>query len=289
MKRAVLLVLALVVGLVGAPAGEAQNPGGGLLITRVCGENGCKSIFNGLFLIPPQGIALKETGPPPVGPFYVLEPSNYTSPEQTEGSLAPTTPAFFVPGEGVLRARPDPSQFTQQAWVRLPAEIEAELRAALRGLEPLPAPRLTSVVIAGRKAGDPQQYEAVFDAFPRVPEPNPFGRGDPIAVVLRSDARSPWTDGHNRVAYYPDLGLLSRDGEWVRPSPDLVARIVNTTPPGGGGAPWNLIGGVAGPLFVLGIVLAIWLLTGRRRPRKPDATASLSTAGQTPPVRPRPR
>ncbi|HYY33510.1 MAG TPA: hypothetical protein VE693_08050 [Gaiellaceae bacterium] len=271
MKRGVLLVLVLAAVLILPGAARAQNPGGGLLITRVCGSNGCKSIFNGLFLIPPSGRAAQTTGPPPVGPFYVLEPSNYTSPEQTEGSLGPTTPAFFVPGKGLLRARPDPLQFTQQAWVRLPAEVEAELRAFFRRLEPFSAPRLSDVLIAGRETGEPESYAALYDAFPIVREPSPAGRGDPVAIVVRSGQRSPWTDGHNRIAYYPDVGLLYRDGQWVRPSAELVDRIERPTPPGGS-VPWNRIGGIAGPLVLLGTIVALWFLTGRRRPRKLDAT-----------------
>jgi hypothetical protein len=273
MKQAVLLVLALAVGLVAAPAGAAQNPGGGLLITRACGSNGCTSIFNGLFLVPANGPTARTTGAPPLGPFYVLEPSNYAVEEQVEESVGPTTPAFFVPGQGVVRARPDAGQLTQQAWIRLSASRLAELRAALRGLQPFPPPRLTEVVIAGREAGDPQAYKAVYDDFQAAPEPDPVSRGEPISVALRSGERSPWTDGHNRIAYYPELGLLLRDGEWVRPSADLVARIENPAPPPGGGIPWNRIGGIAGPLLVLGAVLALWFLTGRRRPRKLDAAA----------------
>jgi hypothetical protein len=243
MKRAVLLVLGLAVGMACVPAAPAQNPGGGLLITRVCGSNGCKSIFNGLFIVRPHGAALETTGAPPLGPFFVLEPSNYTAEEQIEESLGPTTPAFFVPREGLVRARPDAGQLARQAWIRLSARRKADLREALRGLEPYHARPLTEVVIAGHEAGDPQSYRAVYDDFEQVPEPDPFGRGDPVSVVLRSDERSPWTDGHNRIAYYPALGLLSRDGEWVRPSADLVDRIKDPAAPGGGGIPWPRIGG----------------------------------------------
>jgi hypothetical protein len=271
MKRAVLLVLSLAASLVVAPVAAAQAPGGGLLITRVCGSNGCKSIFNGLFLVEPNGVAAETTTPPPIGPFYVLEPSNFRAAEQVEGSLRPTTSAFFVPAQGVLRARPDLSQFNQQEWIRLSDSKESALRASLRGLEPFSAPQLTEVVIAGPNAGDPTQYRAVYDTFRPVPEPDPLGRGKPIAVVLRSGERSPWTDGHNRIAYYPDVGLLYRDGEWVRPSAGLVDRIERPAPPGGA-VPWNRIGGIVGPLVLLGAILALWFLTGRRRPRKLDAT-----------------
>jgi hypothetical protein len=270
MKRAVLLVVALAAA-VGAPAASAQNPGGGLLVIRVCGSNGCKSIFNGLFIVAANSPKAAATGAPPVGPFYVLEPSNYKAAEQVEESFGPTTPAFFVPGQGVVRARPDAGQLTQQAWIRIPEGREAKLRAALRGLEPFPPPHLTEVLIAGRRAGDPRAYQEVYDVSQVAPEPSPLGRGDPIGVVLRSDEPSPWTDGHNRVAYYPDLGLLTRDGQWVRPSLDLVDRIENPAPEGGGGVPWPRIGGIGGPLVVLGAILALWFLTGRRRPPKVDA------------------
>jgi hypothetical protein len=272
MKRGVLLVLSLAVTLVATPVAAAQAAGGGLLITRVCGSNGCKSIFNGLFLVEPNASATQTTTPPPMAPFYVLLPSNFESPEQVEGSFGPTTPAFFVPAAGVVRARPDPNQFTQQEWIRVSGTKESVLRASLLGLEPFPTPRLTEVVIAGRDAGDPTQYQAVFDRFSAVPEPDPFGRGQPMAIVLRADERSPWTDGHNRIAYYPDLGLLFRDGEWVRPSADLVKRIEEPVQPGGGGIAWPRVGAIAGPVIVLGAVLTLWLLTGRRRPRKLDAT-----------------
>jgi hypothetical protein len=273
MKRAVFTVFLLAASLLVAPVAAAQNPGGGLLITRVCGANGCKPIFNGLFLIPPFGATAETAGPPPMGPFYVLAPSNYTSPEQTEGSLGPTTPAFFVPGDGVLRARPDASQFTPQAWIHLPPGTEAKLRATLRGLKPFPAPRLAEVVIAGREAGETAEYAALFHSFPEVPEPSFAERGDPVAIVVRAERRSPWTDGHNRLAYYPDVGLLNRDGEWVRPSAGLIDRIEQPAAPGGGGLPWDRIAGGAAPVLILGTILVLWYLTGRRRPGRLDATA----------------
>ncbi|HEY3070092.1 MAG TPA: hypothetical protein VGJ34_07215 [Gaiellaceae bacterium] len=272
MKRAVLLVLVLVASLVATPLASAQVLGGGLLITRVCGANGCKSVFNGLVLIRPGAVEVKTTGPPPIGGYYILEPSNYRTRDQAQQATGPTTPAFFVPASGTLRARPDPTQLSPQTWIKLPLATESALRSALRGLEPFAPPKLTEVVIAGRRTGRVQSYDALFDSLPRAREPFVIGRGSPIAIVVRAAEPSPWTDGHNRLAYYPDLGLLYRDGEWVRPSAELIDRIEYPTAPGGG-VPWSRVGGIAGPLVLLGTILVLWLLTGRRPPEKFDAAA----------------
>jgi hypothetical protein len=272
-KRAVFILFALAASLAVAPSVTAQTPGGGLLVVRACGANGCKPIFNGLFLVDPNAAAAEATGAPPVGPFYVLEPSNYRADEQTEEAIGPTTPAFFVPGAGVLRARPDAGQLTRQEWIRLSAEKRAALQAALRGVEPFPAPRISNVLIAGRAARDPEGYLGLYAPLPRVAEPSFSTRGPPVAIALRSEKRSPWTDGHNRVAYYPDVRLLFRDGEWVRPSADLSERIEHPGIPGSG-VPWDRIAGVAGPVAVLAAVALLWFL-GRRRGTKLEARARL--------------
>jgi hypothetical protein len=242
-------------------------------VVRVCGSNGCKPIFNGLFLVDPNAAAAHATGAPRVGPFYVLEPSNYRAEEQTEEASGPTTPAFFVPGAGVLRARPDAGQLAQQEWIALPDAKRAALLAALRGVEPFSAPRVNQVLIAGRTARDPESYLDLYARFPAVAEPNFSARGTPIAIVLRSEKPSPWTDGHNRIAYYPDAHLLFRDGQWVRPSADLVERIEH---PAARGSPvrWDRIAGTAGPIVVLAAVALLWVL-GRRRGTKLEATARL--------------
>ena len=230
-------------------------------------------MFNGLFLVDPNGAAAETTGAPPVGPFYVLEPSNYLAEEQIDEASGPTTPAFFVPGKGVLRARPDPGQLSEQEWIRLPDAKRTALLAALRGVDPFPAPAVSEVLIAGRTARDPESYLELYAALPPVAEPSFSDRGKPIAIALRSQKLSPWTDGHNRIAYYPDVRLLFRDGQWVRPSAELIERVEQ---PGiaGGGVPWNRIAGLAGPLVVLGAITLLWLL-GRRRERKLEATARL--------------
>jgi hypothetical protein len=239
----------------------------------VCGSNGCKRIFNGLFLVDPNAAAADATGASPVGPFYVLEPSNYRAEEQTEEASGPTTPAFFVPAAGLLRARPDAGQLTGQEWIGLSQAKRTALLTALRGIEPFSAPRLSTVLIAGRTARDPKSYLDLYAGFPAVEEPSFSTRGTPIAIVLRSEKPSPWTDGHNRIAYYPDVRLLFRDGQWVRPSAELVERIEHPAI-AGSGFPWDRIAGTAGPIVVLAAVALLWF-AGRRRGTKLEATARL--------------
>jgi hypothetical protein len=238
----------------------------------VCGASGCKAIFNALFLVDPNAAAAEATGAPPVGPFYVLQPSNYRADEQTEEAIGPTTPAFFVPAAGVLRARPDAGQLTGQEWIRLSGAKRTALLTALRGVEPFPAPRVGEVLIAGRRARDPESYLSLYASLPTVSEPSFTARGTPIAIALRSQTPSPWTDGHNRIAYYPRVRLLFRDGEWVRPRPDLVERIEHPAIPGSD-VPWDRIAGTAGPVVVLAAIALLWFL-GRRRGTKLEATAS---------------
>jgi hypothetical protein len=273
MRRAVFILFVLAASLLVVPGASAQTPGGGLLVVRVCGANGCKPIFNGVFLVEPSAAAAEATGAPPIGPFYVLEPSNYRAKDQTDEASGPTTPAFFVPGAGVLRARPDAGQLAQQEWIELPDATESTLRAQLRGLQPFPAPQLTRVLIAGRAVRDPESYLAVYERFPAAAEPGFSNRGTPVAIALRSERRSPWSDGHNRVAYYPHVQLLFRDGQWVRPSSEVVERIEHPTLPSGG-VPWDRVAGVAGPLVVLGAIVLLWLL-GRRRGTQLEATTRL--------------
>ncbi len=273
MKRAVLLVLVLTASLGVVRVAPAQAPGGGLLVTRVCGENECRRIFNGVFLIRPGDPTPARAAPPPMGDYFVLEPSNYRSQGQANQAFGPVTPAFFVPDGGVLRARADPLQLAPQAWLQMSPGMESALREALSGLDPFPAPRLTEVLIAGRHAGDPNDYRDLYAASPAVSEPFPIGRGPATAIVLRSNRRSPWTDGHNRLAYYRDLELLSRDGVWVRPPSGLIDRIEDPSAPGAD-PPWGRIGGILGPLVVLGAIVALWLLTGKRRSRKLNSTAA---------------
>ena len=132
---------------------------------------------------------------------------------------------------------------------------------------------MNEVLIGGRAARDPESYLGLYAALPPVPEPSFSARGKPVAIALRSEEPSPWTDGHNRIAYYPDVRLLFRDGQWVRPPAELIERIEHPALPTAG-VPWDRIAGIAGPVVVLGAIALLWLL-GRRGGTKLEATARL--------------
>lgn len=68
---------------------------------------------------------------------------------------------------------------------------------------------MREVLIGGRAARDPETYLALYGAFPWVAEPSFTARGTPVAIAFRSVTLSPWTDGHNRVAYYPTFASCS--------------------------------------------------------------------------------
>lgn len=80
--RAGVLAVSVAVALALAPSALAQ--GGGLLVTRVCGKEGCVKLDTFLYLIRPDGPELRPSAPPPFSEYFVLEPSNYDSPGQTE-------------------------------------------------------------------------------------------------------------------------------------------------------------------------------------------------------------
>jgi hypothetical protein len=268
MRRAIVFLLIAAVALWLAPLAFGH---GGLLIMRACGANGCKKIFNGVYVLRPDDPAPTLASPPHVGPYYLLEPSNYRSPGQTE-QLPPgdsPTPAFFVPDARVLRAPPDELQLGPQKWFFLTPGAEASLRAVLTDIKPFPPPRLTEVFIDGREVGDIQGYLAVYEPFAVLRQPLNALPDEGVQIVLKTERPTPWTDGRNHVAYLSGGRLLFRDGEWVRVSDDLAHRIERPALPGGDGIPWGTVGGVAGPVAVFGLVVFVWLLTGWRRGTRP--------------------
>jgi hypothetical protein len=252
MRRAAVILSTVAVATTLVPSAVAQ---GGLVIMEVCGVSSCKRINTGLELIHADGPAPTRVAPPQPGPYFKLEASNAGPP-----------PAFFVPSAGVVRARPDTHGFESPAWLKLAAATEAAVRDVLDGLEPFPAPRITQVRIDGREVGDAHKYLAIYAAFPRAAEGTTLS-GNASFIALESDAPSPWTDGLNRIWYEPADNLLSRDGEIVRPSSAVVALIEHPKEPESSELPWGTIAAVAAPVALFGLILAVWLLTGARRPR----------------------
>ena len=118
---------------------------------------------------------------------------------------------------------------------------------------------------------EPQFSVHVFDRLPEAPVAPPDARG--YALVLRSDAPSPWTNENTNVTYFPAVGTLHRHGEWIRAPASLARKIdhdMGVVPPGAGsdGAPfpWGPIGAAAGAGLIATLVAA--LSFRRRKPAR---------------------
>jgi hypothetical protein len=154
-------------------------------------------------------------------------------------------------------------------WVALEAPVRAALRTLARGIEPVPAPALARVLVAGREARDPARYLALLGDLPRARWPELPGAR--VEIELRFEPRGPWDE--TRLTYYPDHGLLQRGDELVAlPSGlrSLIAADAGLEPRPASASPahsrgtWPAIVGSVVAALLLGVVV---LTLGRlRRP-----------------------
>jgi hypothetical protein len=207
MKARWLLLLAVVA--LAFPAGAAAHGGvTQVAAVTVCGTT-CRPLLPPLELFH-YGRSLPHavpTRPAPPGPYYRIDLL-----------LSRPPPAFFVPSTGALRSFPDPFGVGNPTWLRLDPRVEAKLRAALRGLEPLPAPTIARATVDGQAVADPQDYLALYGARPGV---NGKKTGGHHVIRLFGDELNPWADGYNRLEA-DDSGLLVRDGDAVRATPAMT-------------------------------------------------------------------
>lgn len=173
-------------------------------------------------------------GPARPGPFYRL---TIVSPD----GLAESPPIYFVPNARLAR---NDDGWGSVFWTRVDRVPESVARAARRS-RPLPAPRLTQVLVGNRVAEDPHSYLRLY----RLPAPNrrvrdPAGRRpqdvastqaiasywervgriyQPIRLSSRRD--SPWTDDKSWLWIGRKLDVIMRDGEIVPIANSLAERI----------------------------------------------------------------
>jgi hypothetical protein len=202
----------LLIAAVAALAAPAEAPAHGgftqVAAVSVCGRT-CRPLLPPLELFhsgrqKPHAIPAR---PAPPGPYYRIDLVSSRPP-----------PAFFVPSTGTLRSFPDPFGVSDPTWLRLQPRIEAKLRAALAGIEPLPAPAITRATVDGRPVAKPQAYLALYRALPVLARRAPAGGH---VIRLFGDDLSPWADGYNSLAA-TDGGVVARDGDVVTLPPDLV-------------------------------------------------------------------
>ena len=241
-------VAALLLAPAAAGKGEAQP-------VPVCGFDRCVQSHHGFDLVGIQPASpLRYVTAPPFGPYYIVRFSMGWAPEQR---------VFYVPGVRLVR-----SGFN---WTRIDLRLASRLGDETAGVRPYPPPVLTGVLVGSRQAGELAAYVHVFDRLPEAPVAPPDARG--YALVLRSDAPSPWTNENTNVTYFPAVGTLHRHGEWIRAPASLARKIdhdLGVVPPGAGsdGAPfpWGPIGAAVGAGLIATLVAA--LSFRRRKPAR---------------------
>jgi hypothetical protein len=255
MKRAFLVAVAAL--SITSPAASKSNE------ITVCGASGCATIpavdhrfYDALVRWhDPQFVP-----PPEIAPYFELK-SETLSPEGL--------PAYFVPSRRVVKA----SLTGQPEWIASGRSAAAALQDSLPNLKPWPAPNLTISLIGGQPTKlDP--YLRLFDDFPAVAAPPPSA--ERVAIILRSQRPSPWTDGYNRLEFAPGKMLLHRGDEWVQLPPALgrqIRRDVEPIPPNSAsGFSWAIVGGLIGALAIS--VGAVTFTKMRRRRHTPGHQAS---------------
>jgi hypothetical protein len=242
--------VALLASLAAPPESSAHGGFTRVAAVNVCGLT-CRPLLPPLELFHSgrrQAPRAVPTRPPPPSPYYRVDLVSSRPP-----------PAFFVPATGALRSFPDPFGVTDPVWLRLQPRVEARLRAALVGLEPLPTPTLTHATVGGRSVENPQAYLSLYRDL-RAIDSKAMPR-DRRAIRLFSDDLNPWADGYNSLSA-TNGGLLSRDGEVVRLPPEL-AKLVQEPEFTKTERRWPMPAGIAVAAAALGFSFAIRL--ARRR------------------------
>jgi hypothetical protein len=207
MRALVVVAAAAVASLLVASSAQAKGPES----ATACGAARCLTIER-----PPP--ALLDWGggtaarPPAPGPYYRLSVRFAES--------AGESVVWYVPGKGS-------SAFAGIAGTselhRLGAPARAAFARLTHGVAPFAAPRIRAVLVDGRRARAPQTYLSL------VGRPNALARppiaSDWIAIELRSDSLSPWTDGP-ALLLSPSTRILQHGFRFARVDGSTVARIL---------------------------------------------------------------
>lgn len=253
MKRTAAALIVLGV-LVLADSVAAKGP----FAVRICGSSGCTTVKQeldgrdlGTVLLVAADSPLKAptVGEPAPAAYYSLQLEGW--PRSTE--------FYYVPSVRTLGAAP--------YWYQMFGGFVRRMETLTAGLRPWPAPRLTRVLVDGRRASDPAAYAALLGPLPDAPVPTEMGRS--VRITLSAAHAGPWTDVP--MSYFPAAGTLYRDSEWLRMPERLqtvVERDAGLAPPpatSSGSRPLAWI--VGGGLTALVLALAVGLtLRARRAP-----------------------
>jgi hypothetical protein len=261
--RKLLATLALVSAavLIAPVVAAAKGEGGEVTAVLLCGQAGCNDPGGGSAELQPVADALlfndaEPAAPAPIGDYYRFE-------LRLEGGES--IGGWYVPEAGMLNLA--------GRWLPAGAAVDARLRAAAEGIEPLVF-EPTAVVVGGREVADVEPYLHLWDRFPAVDVPANAYDMPWREVTIRTARPTPWTDTEPtsrfnpqpHIGYVPQLDLLVRHGDWVRPSDDFRRAIegdLGVAPPVQRGFPWAAL---AAGLAVAAATTALLLLAMGRRP-----------------------
>ena len=240
-----LLVAAAVLVLAVPAAAPAKGwPG----VLRICGLSACRIVDGKSEHDALRSLAVmtrREAGPARPGPFYELAILPLDERGRAQRDF-PSMRAYYAPRGN--RVRTSSAIAVDSGVWREADQLPSAVAAMTRKLRPFPAPRLVRVEVDGRVARNPHSYLRLFRVTPpRGPIRDPAGpypgtgdRGADTSELVRywkrvdrhwlpvnlwSRRPSPWGDDWTSVWVARRLPLVKRDGEIVRVSAELAARI----------------------------------------------------------------
>jgi len=249
-KKLFLLTTLLAALLAVAPAQGKE-----LLGAQLCGADGCATNRDGTLREGPSG--------PFQGAGEVVSPSKPAGWLRgailmgDRGKVFGRLSFFYIPSDDMVLQPGDGAQ--APAWWHPQGRFGEILRSLAKDVKPLPAPKLTKVMVNGLPVQDPNSYLRLYTIGEKA---NTYPRETAsVQVVYESATQSPWSAG-NYIVVYPKSHLLVRDGQIVSiPSSvaEQVAARESIAPTGG--FPWF---GVLAALVATALLAA---LLWRFRPR----------------------
>jgi hypothetical protein len=211
MRRSLLVVLMTIGALALVETAGAKE----LKKVELCGPVGCTAITDRSTLreIPTGGETLTE--PPALASFYTMRLTVDAGRDESGWQV------YYVPSADAIAARDEAGRIR---WFPIFGEAVGLMERLVRGLEPFPAPTISSVTVGGEVvSGDPSTYLRLYEVEGATSSSESPADWVPIDFV--SDTRSPWTDGPRELMYSPSTDLLERGVEVIRLPHALAADV----------------------------------------------------------------
>jgi hypothetical protein len=211
--KAILAIATTAAALASAAPALAKEP----VRATFCGPSSCRTVTHRATLdMLPAGEATTPLGP--AAPYYRVEiVSGEPGRNETHSFFV-----YYVPSANGMA-------WLESATVRLHPIFGRPttqlMRKLVAGLEPFPAPRLSSVVVGQKRVvgAAAQSYLALFAQPRKAPAGEPPATW--ITLDLRSSTPSPWTDARPDLVYSPDANLLEVGGSWIEVREAIAADV----------------------------------------------------------------